>query len=150
LELAHHAKIRNILSDDAVANQDDSKMADTKESSKKEVWRNEKDAMLLFNYAKCRASTYGTQYQLDKIEAYFRLFIFYRNMIVTVCLSLIILFLAQNLSCCRLVIMAAILLLVFFLNKISYKYRTYYCRWVLVAVYSPKEPHEITIITKIQ
>ncbi|MDR1730003.1 MAG: hypothetical protein LBR52_05010 [Prevotellaceae bacterium] len=153
LTLAYNVKIRKILNDDVLANQND--RVGTKETiteaNEKEIWRNEEDAMLLFNYAKCRVSAYGTPYQLEKIETYFRLFIFYRNMIATGCLSLLILLFAKDLSYWRFpVITAAIPLLAFLLNKISYKYRTYYCRRVLEAVYSPKEPHEITIITKIQ
>jgi hypothetical protein len=143
LILAHNAEIRNTLSDDAIKNNDlidaeDSKP--TKETDKEKIWKNQEDAMLLFNYAKQRAGNYGTTYQLNEIDDHFRLFIFYRNMIWSVSISLFILLFANELPCCRFsIISIGIPVAIIIFYHVSYKYHTYYCRAVLSAAYRTTE-----------
>ena len=150
LRFAHYAKVRDILCKDVKANDKFIQEKEKREIKKGEtdIWKDRKKAMLLFNYAKNRAFAYGTTYQLERVEAYYRLFIFYRNMVVTTLLSLMIgLIITPLLSCCWCwcccccwrwgLILVAGSVLARICCKISYKYRTYYCRMVLGAVYSP-------------
>ena len=137
LEFAHHAIVREILCEDVENN--DKKIENDKDKkaakSSEKLWEKNENTMLLFNYAKNRAFKHGSDYQIERIEHYFRLFIFYRNMIWTTFISSIILLASCNLGLCGIF---ACIMLVFFFYKASYKYRTYYCRMILGAVYSPK------------
>ena len=141
LEFANHAIIRNILCEDYAKNNNIVEKIP-------ELWRDDENTMLLFNYAKNRAFKCASLYQIDRIETYFRLFVFYRNMIWTTLACALIVFVSAliNIICHKCWITGLIIVLVpvgaialarlFF--AISYKYRTYYCRMILGAVYSPK------------
>lgn len=144
LRLAHYAIIRSILINDVEENDafiQDDKKREVKEN-KTDLWKDKNKAMLLFNYAKNRAFACASTYQLERIEAYHRLFIFYRNMMLTTFISAIILIVYcfrlpdWYRLCCFIPIIAGILF-IFLFYKMSYKYRTYYCRMILGAVYSP-------------
>jgi hypothetical protein len=81
LRLAHNKMVNKILIDDAIENGEEKKNLETSEYAER-----------LFNYAKNRAFKYGMTYQLERIEAYFRLSIFFRNIILTILLSTVLLF----------------------------------------------------------
>ncbi|WP_291529900.1 hypothetical protein [Bacteroides sp. UBA939] len=138
LKLAHNVRIRHILNDDAVCNDSyrGNKDKTIQGDNKTEVWNNKKDIKLLFNYAKSRAFAYGSEYQLGRINNYFQLFIFYRNMMFTSTISLCTLLRVESLTCCcRLLIIILIPILICLFYMVSYKYRAYYCRMILGAVY---------------
>jgi hypothetical protein len=143
LRLAHNKIVRNILSEDAKNN-------DPALKSIPELWEDKTRIMLLFNYAKNRAFKYGTPYQLGRIDVYFNLFIFYRNLMVTTFICTCLLLFSNEIPCkgYSLIPIAGIILMILFYH-ISYKYRTYYCRMILGAVYSPqKAESETTKTTK--
>jgi hypothetical protein len=118
------------------------------------LWEDKAHTMLFYNYAKYRAFAYGNQTQIKRIEAYYMLFIFYRNMIWTtlVCTALILRYAICNVFnsdislFCKIgipvfIVILGILIMRFCYN-ISYKFRTYYCREVLNAVYYSKDKNK--------
>ncbi len=159
LRLAHNAQIREKLSRLAVEN--DNLISDGERKSitgeeKEKVWKNKGDAMLLLSYAKDIVyANYTTEkpYQVQKMEAYFRLFIFYRNMMWTTIFSAFLLFFSSNIhlfycNCCRYMIIPVAIILVMFFFWVSRKYRTYYCRAVLGAVYSPEDKSSSSFVRR--
>jgi hypothetical protein len=142
LKLAYHINIRKELSKDAMAN--DNEIIEKKcKCCNKEIWECEDSIMLLFNYAKSKASRNATSCQIASMDAYFGLFIFFRNMIATtlICIAIFLIsLLTGNICCCQLaaIILASPPLMLFF-YKACYKYRTYYCRTILGATYPPKK-----------
>jgi len=139
IRLANNAGIRKLLSGEVEKNDRELKTDEKKKITRKdkeEVWENEKNIMLLFIYAKNRALKYGQPAQVEQINAYHRLCIFYRNMIGTTFISAVFL-LFSNLPfcccCCRCMLLLAAFSIMFFFCFVSYKYRTYYCRAVLNA-----------------
>ena len=164
LTLAHYKIVRNILNDDAKNNG---------EEIERDLWEEPQHAVRLFQYAKNRAFAYGSEYQLERIEAYFRLGVFYRNLMVTSFIigmfvgmsSAVIIgmsvspcffgtltkffpFISDNLYwlinkftpnhlCMSLFMSYVCLALVPVFYWASYKFRGYYCRQILGAVYSP-------------
>jgi hypothetical protein len=120
------------------------------ESKSAIVWENKNYAMLLYNYAKYRAFTCGSEAQIKRIESYFALFIFYRNMIWSSFISVAILGISltrktMKYNCLTFESIGMILLFLFLtcfipwiFYHIGYKYRTYYCREVLNAYYYSK------------
>ena len=151
LKLAHHIKIRERLCRDAMKN--DAALKEKKcckegqeQECKEGVWECEKCIMLLYNYAKNRAFAHGSAYQIARIESFFGMFVFFRNMMTTTLICLIIFAISclkGNICSCTLMgmIFLSIPLMIFFYLA-SYKYRTYYCRTVLGSTYSPKEEEE--------
>ena len=138
LELAHYAKIREILSGYLEENQKLAEIKDDENGKKK--WEEAKYTMKLFNYAKNRAFARANEYQLQRIETYFRLFVFYRNMIWTTisCAAILIVSVRCQTPKLLFTILGAIAAIILF-SAACYKYRTYYCRIILGAVYSPKK-----------
>lgn len=149
--LAHYTKVRNILNEDAKKDFDVEKIAKILRKRKyndieavlkapeirKNLWEEPLFTIRLFQYAKNRAFAKGNEYQLSRVESYFRLFIFYRNMVCTSFLCMLFPLLLPSSFCYKWITIPFVLLVMYFFYRVSYTYRIYYCRMILGAVYSP-------------
>jgi len=138
LTLAHYNIVNDILINDVILNefQEDSENA-SNVNTRKDKLKDPKNALFLFQYAKNRAFADYTDYQVQRVEAYFRLSAFFRTFPLTAffCLLLLMMFLYSHVN---LWILIGVFIIVSVLAELAnYRYRIYYCRMVLGIMYSP-------------
>jgi len=148
IKIANHKIIRKILSQDFLINDGYIKEQERENVPPEEiekVWGNVENTMFLINYARNRAFRYATECQLNRIDAFFKLAVFFRNMVLTniICIALFAVSCSNgNCSCFSnswlVALIFACIILALISYAASYKNRVYYCRIVLGAIYSPE------------